>query len=561
VPNTTLGETSKQEIRAAMENLSGSQARFQAARLADAYGCSISTIYAASAELRPRRKPRSDKGARKATLDHPVLRYAAERVVTRNYDPELALMEAEHNVGPLPVSLGTFRRLLRENGITASDNARNVTPHRNFSAAPGDIYQLDLSAVKTRWLDIRTRNILKLDITPNHPNINSNLIPIWKIAIIDDGSRFRLVDFIAVPKPTSNDVVDFVLRAFREMGVPKFLYSDNDSIIKGRRMRRAERILNEAFKDTGGFALTQHLPYNAKATGKVERTHKVIEKFEKLIGGLYEQPTLESLKDFTARVCQHLNWKEHRTTGEKPALRFRQAGLMRVPPSALLDAAFKADEFTNKPINANVTITIEGAHYQLPRSSDYPFFNLAGTKARVTVVWPPDVDWFGVLTPDGGDYTIEKKLWQEDAAGEFKSLPETKRQCANKSLRQSEAARRKAHKEAGTQPAVPFFHFTPDAQPGSITIMPRPQEEMSAEQLADLAPGAVPPLPYSVLTYITAVELLQDGDVLSNPLSDPDKAWIKGVFNGRTEIGCDELRDAIYTREAEQAVAATRRRA
>jgi hypothetical protein len=525
-----------------MEGLSGRQAKFQAERLAKFYSCSVSTIYALTEDLRPRRKSRSDKGARKATLDHPVLRYAAERVVTRNYDAELALMEAEHNVGPLPVSLGTFRRLLRESGISASDNARNIAPHRNFSAAPGDIYQLDLSAVKTRWLDIRTRNILKLDITPNHPNTNSNFIPIWKISLIDDGSRFRLVDFIAVPKPTSNDVVDFILRAFREMGVPKLLYSDNDSIIKGRRMRRAERILNEAFKESGGFALTQHLPYNAKATGKVERTHKVIEKFEKLIGGLYEQPTLESLKDFTARVCEHLNWKEHRTTGEKPALRFRQAGLMRVPPPALLDAAFKADEFV-KPVNPNVTITIEGAHYQLPRTNNYPFFDLAGTKARVTVVWPPDVDWFGVITPDGGEYTVEKKLWQEDAAGEFKSLPETKRQRTVKSLKQSEAARRKAHQNAGTQPAVPFFHFTPDAQPDSVAILPRQQEVMNAAQLADLAPAAVLPSDAGrLIDYWTSLSLLVEEEIFTKPPSDQDKCWLQSIFNGRDEITDTELR-------------------
>src|ERR1051325_5900289 len=200
-----------------MEGLQGPQARFQAQRLAESCGCSVTHIYALTAHLRPRRKQRSDNGKRKADLNHPVLQYAAERVVTRNYDPELALIEAEHNIGPLPVSLGTFRRLLREHGISAADNARNVAPHRNFAAAPGVLYQLDLSAVKTRWLDLRTRNILRLDITPNHPNTNANYIPIWKIGLIDDGSRYRFVDFIAVPKPTSNDVVDFVLRAFREM--------------------------------------------------------------------------------------------------------------------------------------------------------------------------------------------------------------------------------------------------------------------------------------------------------------------------------------------------------
>lgn len=550
MPNSTLGNTSIQEIRSAMEGLRGAQARYQAERLAQFHGCSVSRIYEITEDLRPRRKERADKGRRTADLDHPVLRFAAERVVTRNYDPELALIEAEANVGPIPVSLGTFRRLLREEGISARDNARNLAPHRNFSAPPGELYQLDFSAVKMRWLDIRTRNILKLDITPNHPNTNSNYIQIWKASLIDDGSRYRFVNFIAVPKPTSNDVVDFVLRAYREMGVPKQLYSDNDSIIKGRRMQRAERILNEAFLDSGGYELIQHLPYNAKATGKVERTHLYFEKFEKLIGGLYTLPTIENLNDFTARICSHINWKEHRTTGEKPALRLRNAGLMRIPPDELLNSAFKADEFT-KPINPNVTITIEGSHYQLPRSSDYPFFDLAGTRARVTVVWPPDVDWFGVITPDGSEHMVVKKLWQEDVAGEFKRLPETRRQRNVKSLKASEAERRKTYKEAGTEPRVPFFHFTPGEQNETVTLFPRPQETLAPEKLAELAPAAVVPDFDRQLSYVAAVELLQEGEFLSSPLSTEDQLWIKGVFNGRKAIGCEELRAACEARSTE----------
>lgn len=543
-----------------MDGLRGRMAKLQAQRLSEQHGCSVSQVYAITADLRPCRKQRADKGKRKANLDHPVLRYAAERVVTRNYDPELALMEAEHNIGPVPVSLGTFRRLLREHGISAADNARNVTPHRNFAYPPGVLYQLDLSAVKTRWLDIRTRNILRLDITPNHPNVNPNYLPIWKIGLIDDGSRYRYVDFIAVPKPTSDDVVDFILAAFREMGIPRMLYSDNDAIIKGGRMKRAAAILNEAFKDSGGFELTQHLPYNAKATGKIEATHRIIEKFEKLIGGLYAQPTLENLKLFTRRVCHHLNWREHRTTGEKPALRFRLAeGVKRVPPSELLDAAFKAKEFHNKPINANVTITIEGAHYQLPRSSDYPFVNLAGQKRiRVKVIWPPDVDWFGIITPDGGEYTIKRKLWQEDDGGEFKSLPETKRQRTKKSLTQSEAERRKAYKESGTQPEVPFFHFTPASE--SMPILPRQEEAISPAQLADLAPAAIAPTPHEeaveaylasydrLIDYFSAVQLLQEEGCLSSPLNEPDKQWIKYVYEGRNEIPVEELRAAQKAR-------------
>lgn len=418
----------------------------------------------------------------------------------------------------------------------------------------GELFQIDLSGLKTRWLDVRTRRILKLsnlEVSKNHPNTNPNHIALWKIALIDDHSRYKRVRYIATPKPTSNDVIVFLLESFREMGVPKILYSDNDGILVGKRMQRAERILNEAFNESGGFKLDQHLPGNSKGTGKVEGTHKIIERFERLIGGLYEAPTLENLNNFCARVCDYLNWKIHRTTGEKPALRFRQTtAVMRVPPPALLDAAFKAKEFPNKPINANVTVSIDGAHYQLPRNADYPFVDLAGTKARVTVVWPPDVEWLGIVTADGTEYTVERKLWKEDAAGEFKTPRESKRQRAVKALTAQEDARRKAHKEAGTRPIVPLYDTEPEVE-GRLPILPRQTEEMDASRLAELAPGAMPPSLERTIDYFTAIQLLQEGEHVSSPLNEVDKNWIRNLFSGRREITTSELRAAVEARQSE----------
>ncbi len=79
-------------------------------------------------------------------------------------------------------------------------------------------------------------------------------------------------------------VIDFLLDAFRELGVPRVLYTDNDAVIVSRRMKRAASILDRAFADTGGFKLDQHLPGNSQATGKVENAHQLVEKFEKLFG-------------------------------------------------------------------------------------------------------------------------------------------------------------------------------------------------------------------------------------------------------------------------------------
>jgi hypothetical protein len=545
-----------------MAGLKNGQAAHMAESLAERYGCTVQRIYKLTEDLRPRRKRRADHGIRRAhLLSHPGLAYAARLVVCYGYDAEMAREQTLLNKDPatglpydFPVSLGTFRRYLRENGISTNDNIRNAEPVRSWSAkAPGEIFQIDISGVKTRWLDRRTRRILKLpNVSRNHPNTNSNFIPIWKIGLIDDYSRFRRVRFIAKAKPTSNDVIDFLLDAYREMGVPLKLYHDNDSVLTGRVMQRATRLLHEVFQENGGYVQETHEPYNAKASGKIENTHKVFEKFERLIGSLYEAPTLEALNTFCERVCERLNWREHRATGEKPAIRFRQTtALMRVPPPDLLDYAFKAKEFAGKPINANLTVSVEGALYQLPRKS--PFVDLAGTSHRVTIVWPADVDWFGVITPDLSEYYVERRAWVEDAAGEYKQVRRSKRQRAVEALTAAEDASRKAHKEGGAAPRVPFFHSAPEVE-GQIPVMPRGRDEADVEHLAEAAPGAVlPGHGGHRLTYFEAVTFFQSkgGDeLLPKPLDRATQTWLKTLFSRRELIPETELREEIVLHNA-----------
>src|SRR5204862_2709252 len=178
----------------------------------------------------------------------------------------------------------------------------------------------------------------------------------------DDYSRYRFVRFIDCLKADSAIVIDFLLAGFREMGIPKVLYTDNDAVILSKQMRRAASILDRAFAESGGFKLEQHLAGNPQATGKVEVGHKIFEKFEKLIGVKYETPSLESLNEFTKAVCDLYNHTPHRETGIQPWIRFRSGHqAIRVPPkdSELLNDAFKADEF-QVSIRADLTISFQG---------------------------------------------------------------------------------------------------------------------------------------------------------------------------------------------------------
>ena len=549
MPHYNLDSLKQEEIRTALTGLKGKALADAARRFSTLYNISIQTIYRITEDLRPQRKTRTDKGKRRADLlNHPGLALAAELVVTRNLDPDLALETAKANGHEIPVSLGTTQRYLREHGISRRQRNQNVRAFRRWEAkAPCEIFQFDISGVKERWFDLTTRKILHVsskDVNDNHPNRNPNRVKVWKFTLIDDFSRRRFFRFYPISKPTSIEVIDFLLDAFRAMGVPKTLYTDNDVIIISKRMRRAEAILQKAFEESGGFRLLQHTAHNAQATGKVERSHQVIEKFEKLIGVKFRTPTIEALNDFCAQVCEALDWQAHSTTGEKPMLRWQSQNIaLRMPPSETLDAAFKCEEFTRK-LNADVTISYKVESYQLPRKR--PFVDWIGQ--TLTIIWPAgEADWFTVIGVDGVEYEISRTTASADAAGEFKQAEETTRQQTMKLLGERAKERKDAYKELGEELIVPGFDVPLESnEQQRPTMMPKPTIPMPLEHLPAAQTDAVT----KYLTFWPAFRALVDEGALENDTAD--KEFLRAVFNGRDEITDTEIRAALQTRSAAQ---------
>ncbi len=557
-----------QEIAAALSGLSGARAKAEIKALATRFNLSESRIYDVSRDVRAKRKQRADKGKRRADLlVHDGLRFATELRVLKSVDPDLAIETAKANGFDVPVSLGTYQRYLRESGLNRMQLRNGRRPHRRWEAPnPLDLFQFDISGVKERWIDQTTRRILHvtpLTISKNHPNRNSNLVPLWKFGLVDDHSRLRYVRFVACDKPNSIHVIDFLLRAFRELGIPRVLYTDNDRIIISKRMQRAASILDRAFSASGGFRLEQHAPGNPQATGKVEVGHQIFEKFERLIGVKYETPDLATLNNFTVAVCDRYNWTAHRETGVQPALRFRNGhAAVRVPPPALLDDAFKADEF-QVSIRADLTFGFQGERYQLPRSPNVaslpnPFLSLAGRRGvKITIVWPPSADYF-VAIVDGNEFEIQRQLAASDVAGEYKTVAETRSQQAVKSLEESAAARKRTHTDNGTDLVVPGIDVPFEAVAGadreSIAVMPRPKVETSPDLLAAMGVGIVPPsmVQGRALSLFAAAALFADEEVFERndigQVSIDDIDWLKSVFAGREEVLDTELRDALAQR-------------
>jgi hypothetical protein len=456
----TLSPSDIQDICAAMAGLVGAQAMAEAQNLAAFYGVRVVRIYEVSRRVRPQRKKRTDTGRRKHDLmGSDALKFAAELVVNQNLAPELALLVMRENAGTLgevDINVATFRKYLREHGISRTQARLNRAPHRTFEAEfPGQIFQFDISGVKERWVDIKTRSIHKvsvLEVSKNHANRRMDRVPLWKFTVVDDKSRKKFLRFVACPKPNTVHVVDFLREAFLRLGLPVMLYTDNDSVIVNKRTLRGARFLDAAFKDSGGFELLRHLPGNPQATGKVERAHRIVEEYEKLIGVKIEfgsQPHIDALNRFADWIAARYNSRPHSVTRISPDAAFRATtNPFRMIDPAQFDAAFKARDLSCK-VARDVTIMVDSVRYQLSRREADPFNFLAETGQRLEVYWLDEEEFFACVTPAGEEYIVEKIPARADLALDYRNLPETRSERTRKELQRSQKERIRNMKEDG----------------------------------------------------------------------------------------------------------------
>jgi hypothetical protein len=583
--NRILSPSDHQDICAAMAGLVGPQAMAEANVLAAFYGVRVVRIYEVSRRVRPPRKKRTDTGRRKHDLmGSDALKFAAELVVNQNLAPELALLVMRENadtLGEVDINVATFRKYLREHGISRTQARTNRPPHRTFEAEfPGQIFQFDISGVKERWVDIKTRAIHKvsmLEVSKNHANRRMDRVPLWKFTVVDDKSRKKFLRFVACPKPNTVHVVDFLREAFLRLGLPVMLYTDNDSVIVNKRTLRGARFLDQAFKDSGGFELLRHLPGNPQATGKVERAHRIVEEYEKLIGVKIEfgsQPHIDALNRFADWIAARYNSRPHSVTRISPDAAFRATtNPFRQIDPAQFDAAFKARDLSCK-VARDVTIMVDSVRYQLSRREADPFNFLAETGQRLEVYWLDEEEFFACVTPAGEEYIVEKIPARADLALDYRNLPETRAERTRKELQRSQKERIREMKEAGsTSPkskvqgprseeltTLDVGHWTLDTalripgldtatdHPSNIAEFPRRIDEGDRALLDQLTHRTAVDTP---LDLFDALDLLQRGGLAPDrPGAELAriKERLKLIFAGRETITEAELREGMKRR-------------
>ncbi len=471
--------------------------------LAAHFHVGVDRIYAVTKDLRTKRKTRADKGNRIADLTtDETLRLVAGWVLEYGISPAEAIVMARQRGMTVAVEFPTLVKYLRESGLDKKSRRNPVIPHRRFEAsAPGEMFQFDISGLKERWFDHSTRRIISvspLEVSKNHENEKAGRTRVWRFALVDDYTRRCFVRYVGVAKPNSSHVVDFLLQAYSEMGVPLRLYTDNDKIIKFGRNARTTQILNKVLLDQGGYENTFHMPGNSRASGKVERIHQTIEQCEKFIGIYIAERghlSLEELNDrFAAGVMSKINNQVHSETGQTPMKRWESTfSVIRRLDYATLRSAFMADEHEVK-VRGDLTFRLKGQSFQLPTSEMYPFANWIGQKLRV--VFPDDQPFFTVIGLDGNEYDVVKTDQAADVAGDFKSTRQTDAEQLRKEVRAlaREDAKRIKTGSITVQEPIRFFDDLPAAASAAATNIskfPKPEIHVDAERVDIAAPGRV----------------------------------------------------------------------
>lgn len=558
--NQRISETAKKEIIDAMDGLTGTIASTTAETLSPIYNVSTKYIYRLSAHVRPRRKRRSDHGRRKFTIEPGTDTFeAAALVLGAKLKPEAALLTAKANGHEQLPSLYKLQSLLRENGLNGKRRKSGARNHRRWeAAAPLDLIQIDCTALKVRWKDIKTRRILRIDgIDKNHPQMDRNKLRVWQIMAVDDHSRRRFLRYVACGHITSRHMVLFCCELFCEWGLSKKVYTDNGPEFKGF-FAKAMNILNSvpAIAETGGIEHFTHMPNNPQASGKVENAHRWAEDMDRYVG-LAEQKGLEIdetiLNQFADSICANYNASHvNRSTGQRPIDRwFGTAVTRRMLPGEMIRSALLFDEAERK-VSESMTVRVGKIEYRLPSR------DAAGKAApwrpgmKISVIAPHELDLIFVTLENGDEYEVEKVIATPDVAGDYKSaMPTGAEQLAKELKEHHEQKNREAREKkqlTGEVYQVPFYNHEIAADATNLRHFPHAETAITVDDIASVVPVPLGSADTPVRTSQDATENTSPVSGLSSPVYQGKRidywAAVK-QFSASFDGGIDEAKEFL----------------
>jgi len=517
-----LTSEQKRVISQEMAGLSGSEAKGKALALAQEFGCDWTRVYFYSRDVRPKRKRREDAGKLRA-VDEEVLDRLS--FFTVNYDmsaPHVAEIYAANSDGEW-IAPSTYNRWLRNRDISRRRNKKDIKPWVPWEAPePNFLHQVDSTVAQQFYLD-DDGSIGFESKVKRYKNKPGNRKPrLTLISLVDDYSRvgyarfalgnhaFAWMDFLFHAWAKKDDTSGFPMH-----GLPKFLYTDNDSVVKSKKFQRA--------MDKLGVRPIQHEAGNSRATGKVENRFKFLQEFEK-ITQFEGWKSLDEANKALFDYLYYVNNRVHGGTKEVPFERWIKVSRerLRAAPSEEIFRHLHMDGVRRK-INGKVRVSIDGREWQLPYRE--PFINFIGQS--VELYWhPQDLDLIYVVL-NGKEYPVQYAEPGMRGFGRYQELPEPAGLLRRKEIQAREA------------PDMKMSGFYKERH-----------------RRAYIAPDAAEPFDDSKIEIKTAgvvrtktwfIQQLQREFLVDIPPLPHQTEWVDTYFGDSTEKMEGELRETIQT--------------
>lgn len=397
-----LSKTDVEEIRKCMFGLNNGSAKIMAEQLAQKLKVDVSRIYHYSKDIRPKRKAREDKGDIRCVNDDELSKLMIF-TIQHDYSAKHLSMVAEEN--GISIHPATYNRILRDQRLSRKELKKNLKPWQPWEAKyPNLLHQIDSTVAQQFYLD-DDGSIGYEAPWQRYKNKPGNRKPrLHLIASIDDNSRvlfarFTLGNHTSAWMDTLYRFWEFKNNpAFPTYGICKLLYSDNDSVIKSRRFKRA--------MDRLGVTIVSHEVGNSRAKGKVERSFRMLQEFEK-VTKIKKFKSLEEANEALFDFLIGLNNRVHSTTKEVPFarwLRIDTEKLRNTPSEEIFDLLHQ--ESTMRLVHGDLTVKMFGKDFYLPRR--LPFINFVAKK--IEVCWYPRQEERIFVIIEDKEYEI---IWQE----------------------------------------------------------------------------------------------------------------------------------------------------
>lgn len=505
-----LSKDAVEIIKKEMAGLTGKAAKAKAAMLSQQFNTDITRVYHHSRDLRPSRKTRADRGTPRAISENEFNTLAWYTIKADFSGPHIAEVAAANGIN---ISDATFNRMLRQRRLSRRQNGQDFMPYQNWQAKfPNHLHQID-STVSQQFYIADDGSIGYERESERYKNKPGNRKPrVTLILLVDDFSRTKFARFVFGNHTFS--WMSFLYEAWKEkedssgspfFGIPRLLYSDNDSVIKSKKFVNAMKLLD--------VTAIQHQVENPRAKGKVEVAFRFLQEFEKN-SKINAWKSIDQANSDLDDYLYYVNNRLHGTTGQAPYERWMSiaAERLRAVPDEDIFRLLHMDS-ERRQIRKNLTIGISGEPWQLPWRQ--PFINHVGEMVEI-YRYPGDIKNI-YLVLDGKEYEVEHTAQTMRSVG-----------GAQEEIPVPDFLKRKQAIAESESPGLKLTGIYRDRH--RRPYLPREAKEFDETKIQPEPNAGI------MRTRLWFLMELQGRYLISTPPTAEETAWVDSIFKGAPEL-------------------------